>query len=270
MVNKPLAILYVQSHVHHEYRFMKKILIICICFLISTYSYGQKKSKQPVVTLPAIDNVVIDGQLNEWSGKLISVGQDSSWSYSVVRNGDYLYAAVKIKDKELQRDVVRWGITFGVHGNVKKKDGAELIYPVADREDVREMAQSDDYKGQDIRQVLLNTARGYQISGFQSLVNGNLSFSNNYGIQARIRIDEHDNLCYEAVLPVSRVATDKDEDPVGIQLQLNTMWSVMARSARANKGRAVAGGRPYATQQMPKNQSKVQTEVWILTILDQN
>ncbi|WP_115168809.1 hypothetical protein [Sphingobacterium spiritivorum] len=249
---------------------MEKILIICICFLISTSGYGQKKSKQPVVTLPAIDNVVIDGELKEWSGKLIAVNQDSSWSYSVARNGDYLYAAVKIKDKELQNDVVRWGITMGVHGNVKKKDGAELIYPVADREDIRELAQSDEYKGQDIRQVLLNTARGYQISGFQSLVNGNLSFSNNYGIQAQIRIDEHDDLCYEAVVPVSRLEMAKDKAPVGIQLQLNTMWSVMARSAKANRGRTTAGGRPYATPQMPKNQNKIQTEVWVLTILDQD
>ncbi|WP_270088767.1 hypothetical protein [Sphingobacterium sp. SYP-B4668] len=244
---------------------MRSVLLLSLICLTSTIVHAQKKSKDVILPIPRVSGLVLDADLSDWNNRLQPVDPDSSWSYAVARDETHLYTSIRIKDKNLQREAVRLGLTFGVNLTGKKKEEAMLIYPLADREDIREFAQTGEHKGKDTRKLLINTAKGYHVKGFPTVVDGNLSFQNSYGIIARMEVDAQDNLCYEAAIPLKQLNWNSDQSGVvAIQLRVNDMWSLLDKKVRQ---RTNAVARPYGGQQQAKKNNKIQTEVWILTSL---
>jgi len=245
---------------------MKRTLLIYLICLTSTIVYGQKKAKEVIQKIPMADGLIVDGDLSDWKGGLQMVDVDTSWSYALAYDADHLYVSVRVSNQYLQREVVQTGVTFGINMLGKKKEGATLTYPRADNDNIRELLQSEELTDKNFRKRMINTAKGYQVAGFPTIVDGSLSFKNSYGIRAHMTIDTGDNLCYEAAIPLKQLnLAPGHQDPIAIQIGVSDPRSVSAKNSRQRNSLS----RSDSNQQL-KTKNKTQTEVWILASLLQD
>lgn len=234
------------------------LIVLGVTMPFLSFSQGKKKHEYTFLSIP---NIVVDGNLQEWEGQLYHADSEL-WGYGLALKEDSLYAAVIIRDPALQNEALTNGVIFNLSYNSKKRDGARLFFPVADREGLRALGQEDERPVNDYRKEVLGTARGYYVLGFDRVVDGLLSFQNDYKIRAVVRLDSA-SLLYEAVIPLGLIAFKSDD--IAVKLAVNTQHTRMVRAARSQNSRASAmtpygvyGSRPVA----PKNPYSERTEIW--------
>ncbi|MGH2622996.1 MAG: hypothetical protein ACRDE7_04955 [Sphingobacterium sp.] len=244
---------------------MKK-LSYTILLLMSLTSVFAQKSKVP--TLVNGFTIQVDGDLNEWQGNLTPIDADSSWSYAASQDGDYLYVALKITSQILVQEAARNGVKVSVNPKGKRKDGAILLFPNADAESKRALSNDENLAEMNIPKELINRSRGYLMKDFAHIVDGQLSFENNYGVLAKAQIDDQQNLLYESRIPVSAIGIKNVDQPVAIGIEIVTRYSQMQRalSTHARKMGNHYGQRPSSI----KAPYKMKTEIWIVDKLNKN
>lgn len=246
--------------------YMKRTILILLCTYLSFTVQAQKSQKGAEIYMDI--SATIDGVLDEWEGKLISIDADSSWSYAVSYDGTHLYVGIAVKDITLQQEAVRNGFLFNINTEGKTKEGAHLYFPIPDRESVREMLKDSRGEEQDMRLALLDKVRGYYVKGFDGVLDGLLSLNNSYGVQAIAEIDEGNILNYEAKIPMSILSIKTHPYKIAVQVGVNTRWHQYQQYQKANRraaqsnnvwGRAMAG----STGRGLKNPYSYNTEVWL-------
>ncbi|WP_156305308.1 DOMON domain-containing protein [Sphingobacterium endophyticum] len=243
---------------------MKRNIIIAILILASSSLLAQKK-KEGFALLPSFE-VEVNGDLKEWGEKLSVVGEDSSWSFALTKDAKFLYAAVQIKDLSLQQEAVRNGIIVNINPNGKKKDGAQLVFPIPDSESVRAMVNDDNLPNMNVREELIKRSRGYGVRGFAHIVDGRLSFENTYGVKAVAKLAENDVLIYESKIPIQAIGIKKINDPVAIQIMINNRFSQLQKTIKSRPDpRGSMYGRYTPTVKSPY---KTKLDVWILGTLN--
>src|SRR5690606_9227384 len=115
-----------------------------IGILLPLLSFSQKKKKPADYTFLSLSNIVVDGDLTEWEGHFYRADSEL-WQCALSHDSGHLYAAVVIKDQALQNEAILRGIVLNMSYNHKKKDGAQLIFPLADRESLRAIRQDEDH-----------------------------------------------------------------------------------------------------------------------------
>lgn len=243
---------------------MKRNIIIAILILASSSLLAQKK-KEGYAILPSFE-VAVDGDLKEWGEKVSVVGADSSWSFAVTKDANFLYVAVQIKDLSLQQEAARNGIIVNINPNGKKKDGAQLVFPIPDSESVRAMVNDDNLPNMNVREELIKRSRGYGVRGFAHIVDGRLSFENTYGVKAVAKLADNDVLIYESKIPIQAIGIKKINDPVAIQIMINNRFSQMQKTMKSRPDpRGSMYGRYTPTIKSPY---KSKLDVWILGTLN--
>ena len=243
---------------------MKRNIIIAILILASSSLLAQKK-KEGYAILPSLE-VAVDGDLKEWGEKLSVVGADSSWSFAITKDANFLYVAVQIKDLSLQQEAARNGIIVNINPNGKKKDGAQLVFPIPDSESVRAMVNDDNLPNMNVREELIKRSRGYGVRGFAHIVDGRLSFENTYGVKAVAKLADNDVLIYESKIPIQAIGIKKINDPVAIQIMINNRFSQMQKTMKSRPDpRGSMYGRYTPTIKSPY---KTKLDVWILGTLN--
>jgi len=243
---------------------MKRNIIIAILIFASSSLLAQKK-KEPYAILPSFQ-VTLDGDLNEWDDQLTLVDKDSSWSFAVTKDGEFLYAAVKIKDLALQQEAARNGIIINVNADGKKKDGATLIFPIPDSESVRAMRNDENLPNMNVREELIKRSRGYGVKGFARIVDGLLSYDNTYGVQAVAKLLDNDVLAYESKIPIQAIGIKDLNKPVAIQIMINNRFSILQKTIKSRPDpRGSYYGRYTPTVKSPY---KMKTDVWIFGTLN--
>ncbi|HMR20415.1 MAG TPA: hypothetical protein PKA53_14015 [Sphingobacterium sp.] len=239
----------------------KYCILILLGVILPILSFSQHK-KKPDYTFLSIPGIVADGDLKEWEGQLYNA-ESEVWSYGLALQGNSMYAAVIIKDPVLQNEALANGIIFNLSYNDKKRDGARLFFPVADRESMRALQQEDERPVGDYRKEILNTTRGYYVIGFSKVVDGLLSFQNEYGIRAVANLDTANNLCYEAIIPLDLIVFKSDK--IAVKLAVNTQFSRLQRAAR-NRNTSAMGPYGVYRQREPvlRNPYKESTEIWVV------
>lgn len=236
---------------------MNKLYILFL-FCCPAFLFAQKKKKEEYV-FQQLENIVLDGQLEEWGGKLYNADSDL-WSFGVAVHEGKVYVAVKVKDEMLQREALRHGVFVNLSYNEKKKEGAKLLYPYVDRERLRALSQDEDLDVNNIKAELLKSVRGYQISGFSKVVDGLLSFDNSYGIRAKARFEDDVLMC-ESEVPLDLVKFKSGR--IAVQIGVNTQFfqtkKAIDASPRPNNVR-IYGASPY--KPTVKNPYKEETAVW--------
>ena len=240
---------------------MNKLYIIFISCLLPILLFAQKKKKENYF-LQSVENVAVDGDLTEWNESLFNKDSDV-WSFSLAINEGKLYTAIRIKNEQLQSEALRSGIFVNLSYTNKKKEGARLFYPVLDREKLRAFSQDEDFDLNNYKQDFIEATRGYYILGFSRVVDGLLSFDNDYGIRAVVKIDSTDALIYESEIPLDLIKFEKDN--IAINLGVNTRYLQMKRAGR-NTNQVPMNVRIYG--RMPsaptvKNPYQEETDVWI-------
>lgn len=234
------------------------LFLICLCPFVLV---AQKKKKQDY-TIQKVDKIALDGSLTEWKDKLYNP-ESEFWSFGVGTDGVKLYVAVRIKDDMLQREALRNGIFVNVSYNEKKKEGAKLLFPFVDRERLQALGQDEDLNVHNIKNELLNSVRGYQISGFSRVVDGLLSFDNTYGIHAVAHFDDKNELVYESEIPLDLIHFKSDK--IAVQLGINTQFFQMKKlvdSRNRPSNVQIYGASP--TGPVIKNPYKEETMIWLL------
>ncbi|MDB5230384.1 MAG: hypothetical protein JWN76_1189 [Chitinophagaceae bacterium] len=98
---------------------MRKLLFILAALCVTHISRGQAPVQHE-----------IDGILNEWDTSSFTYDNDTKLSYAVSNDGDYLYVALKAKDKGTQMKLCRMGMSAFVDPKGKKRQSSGLSYPV--------------------------------------------------------------------------------------------------------------------------------------------
>lgn len=238
-----------------------KFYIFFLFSLLPTLLFSQKKSKINYV-IQEIDDVQIDGNLGEWKSALYT--QDTAlWSFALAKDKNNLFAAVRIKNERLFREAIISGVFVNLSYDDKKKDGAQLIFPRLSLELLNKFLK-DEYQEQTFTdEELLKSSKVYHVKGFSKVIDGLLSFDNQYGIKAVARMDEQGALVYESVIPLDLVKFKTDK--VAIQLGINTEYSQINRvkknsSQQNSRGMMIYGRTPVINSL--KNPYSSETEVW--------
>ncbi len=242
-----------------------KYCLWIIGILLPLLSFSQKKKKAQDYTFLSIPDIAVDGNLMEWEGSFY-LADSELWHCALSRDAGHLYAAVVIKDPALQNEAILRGIILNLSYDQKKRDGAQLVFPIADRESIRALRQDEDRDVKNMKQDMLNSTRGYFVKGFSKVPDGLLSFQNNYGIHAIAKLDSSQRLCYEAIIPLELITFKSDK--IAVQLTVNTQYAQIQRAA---KGRTPTYGGMYGIYRPVgptlKNPYGEQTEIWVVDTL---
>ncbi|GGH31157.1 hypothetical protein GCM10011418_43730 [Sphingobacterium alkalisoli] len=239
---------------------MNKFWVLLVVGSLPFTTFSQKK-KSDTYTFQPISGIVIDGNLNEWNDQLIPI-EDDAWSFGIGKEGDKLFVAVRVQDPVLRQEVIRNGIIVNLSYTDRKKDGAQLTYPFPDRERLRALSQNEDLDRSAFQQELLNSSRGYYVKGFSKVINGLLSFENNYGVKAVVKLDSNEHFLYEAEIPLGLIEFEEEE--IAVQIVVNNVFRQLQKAAKNRSGSS-----PYSMYgrmqvvESTRNPYKFETDVWV-------
>lgn len=246
---------------------MKRYISITLLVLASLDLTAQRR-KAKLELLPSFP-VEVDAQLEEWGTNLMPIDADSSWSVGISNDAEFIYAAVVIKDLALQQEAARHGVIININTEGKKKEGAQLIFPIPDSESVRAMVNDEDLPNMNVRQELIKRSRGYGVKGFARIVDGRLSFENTYRVHAAATLTDDDLLVYESKIPIQALGLSHPEKPVAIQCMINNRFTLLQKTLKQRtnaRGGGIYGGR----QPTVKSPYRMRTDIWLLTRLNEN
>lgn len=241
---------------------MKKYILTIVSFFWLGCLFAQKDLKQSEGFYTDLI-VEVDGKIDEWKDKMIAIGSDSAWMYAVSVDQHNLYVAMLVRNRALQNEAVQNGFALNINTEGRQRDGEQLFYPIPDRESVREHLSERNSEDQDVRLVFLDKVRGYYVRGFDNILDGLLSFENNYGVRAISKIDSEDNLVYESKIPLKSLLWKDSERKIAVQIGVNTLWSQIQRANRRNRNssiRSPSGKNPY----------DFKTDIWLSAQLNNN
>lgn len=245
---------------------MKRYLSIAVLILASLDLLAQRR-KQKFELLPAFP-VEVDADLSEWEDQLAPIDQDSSWSLAISNDAQFIYAAVQINDVALQQEAARNGIIININTDGKKRDGAQLTFPIPDSESIRAMVNDENLPNMNVREELIKRSRGYGVQGFVRIVDGRLSFDNTYGVHAAARLTDDDRLVYESKIPIEALGLSDRQSEIAIQCVINNRFSILQKTLknRSNPRGGIYGRRPPSV----KSPYRMKTDVWIVSRLNEN
>lgn len=245
---------------------MKRYISIAVLVLSSLDLLAQRK-KEKLELLPSFP-VEINADLSEWKDQLMPIDQDSSWSVAISNDSEFIYAAVRIKDVALQQEAARSGVIININTDGKKRDGAQLVFPIPDSESIRAMVNDENLPNMNVREELIKRSRGYGVTGFTHIIDGRLSFENTYGVQAAAQLTEDDLLVYESQIPIAALGLTDRQAEIAIQCVINNRYTILQQAIK-NRPRSRTGvyrGR----QPTVKNPYRMKTDVWVVSVLNEN
>lgn len=241
---------------------MYKLSFLLLCVILPNLTFAQK-NKKVNYTFSKAENISIDASLNDWDGHLTTVPGDL-WSFAVAEQNNELFVAIVVKDLQLQREAFRGGLFVDISYTDKKKEGARLQFPYWDRERRRALANDEELANKNFEEELLNNVNGYFLSGFGRVRDGVLAISNDYNIQAKVKIDSNKCLVYEARIPLGLVGLKTND--LAINLGINTYYNQMKKIAsNSNRNRNMSPmmmGRPTMSNTL-KNPFSSDTDIWV-------
>lgn len=240
---------------------MKRLISAFILFFLACATFAQAK-KSDAKFISGLQ-MVIDGQLEDWGTQWNTVGdKEPLWTYAIGYDDQYLFVAVKVIDPALQLEAAAHGISVMVNKDGKKNDGMQFIFPVPDAETIRSMLEMGDFSATHVKTELIARSRGYKVKDFPKIVDGLLSLSNAYGLQAVAKVDAADHLVYESAIPLAQLGLPASAiTPVAIEIAIQNRWNNRL-TAQAHQQQ-----KPSAQQQTgarAKSPYKGKTAVWVI------
>ncbi len=248
---------YQKTSQHWREKKMKRFLMCIGLTALTLQGFSQKK--QPFV-FADIASVTVDATHTEWD-TLYAATPEGLWFYNIAQDPNNVYVAVRIDDPILQSLATRNGILVSFLSTKKKKRDSKLIFPYPDREVKRAIQHEDFDPAKDYRTELISRSRGYFVDGFPSVLDGLLSFQNQYGIIVKAHAAK-DNVLYEAVIPKSLLETRNGT--IAIKLAVNDgLTALLSSTNTRNRPSAYSpyARGPYMQRSPAKQRSKTSLEV---------
>lgn len=243
---------------------MNRSGFLLLFFSFITLSANAQKVK-PVESTWA-DKIQIDGQLNDWGDSLTHYFPDQDLRYSFANDDEYLYIAVQVKNKEKQIQTAFNGLTIEINPDGKKKQGPSLIFPIPERSAIRALSEQEFNTTKDPIRMALSSVRALYIFGFPSILDGQISLDNTYGIKAEVLIDSTNILSYESVIPLSRLNLPKNTNGFAINIRINglirTQYTESDRRGNYRNSPYGYGGYGYPPRSRTITRERQEPGVW--------
>jgi hypothetical protein len=167
------------------------------------------------------NKIQIDGHLDEWGDSLAHYFAPQDLRYSFSNDNKYLYVAIQVKNKDKQIQAAFNGFNVQIKSDRKKKEGSSFSFPMPERAAFRALSDQEFSTSKDPVEMALNSVRAYYVHGFPSILDGQISLDNTYGIRATALIDSAGNLCYESAIPLDRLNLSDNKRAFAINLKIN-------------------------------------------------
>lgn len=209
-------------------------VLLAVLFVFLAFSgWAQKRVS---VHAQAMDELVIDGDLSEWSGELQPVSDDDDFSYGIAQDENNIYLALLIQDNLLQSRAMLEGISIELDANEKRKKDALFWFPYADDE-VRRALMNEERDRDDplaLKRALMERSRGYQVFGFSGVPEGLLAANNSYGLIAKGMIVDSLAIAFEVVLAKERWDFNKQSLRMKVEIHADRSALSKRRGAKAS------------------------------------
>lgn len=225
---------------------MFKKSVFFLCCVLPSLLYGQKREKNSF-PIQSVRGIQVDGDYMDWHNAFANFG-NNLWRFAVAIEGQKLYATAIIQNQELIDEAIRGGIILNISYSNKRKNGAKIIFPKPNVERLEKLFGKPKAATTWTNAQLLESCIGYVVTGFDRIMDGLLSYDNNYGIRAVCKWNDKGELIYEAVVPLDLIKFHTDD--VAIELAVNTKY---AQYEQLKAAKLPAAPRPlYSRKQPPK------------------
>lgn len=252
-------------------------IIICMILMLTptTLTFAQRNKGDVQQSLDWATGIVIDGRLDDWGDSLRYEHAPQQFHYYIKNDGEHVYIAIRVHDKDRQMQIFAQGMAFMVNTKGKKRDGPTVYFPVADRLAFRSIMSADnDDRPEDMRKGALAAIRAIHVMRFEDVLDGQISLENTYGIHAQATLDTTDALCVEMVVPLERLGVSIDDGgELAFNVKINGVMApgsgTSARTMRRGYGYpyGYGYGYPYGYGREMPSKPREEPGVWVRTPL---
>lgn len=213
------------------------VVALCLLFFISFSAPAQKLPKVQVNSLPAPDNIRVDGKTNEWGDKYQAYNNSTDVFYTIANDNEKLYLVLKVTDKAIISKIIAGGITFVVspRGKKNQKDQFAITFPVYDQNNKPDIdilnnpeilkQESKAEVGSAVAQAnkkLIGSSKEIKITGTKIITDTLISVYNDAGIRVAARFNSAGDYIYELALPIKYLNLSTDApDKFSYNVKLN-------------------------------------------------
>jgi hypothetical protein len=211
---------------HRVSEYMKVWNIILACNVLMLFMTNAMAQKRGVVEpLNWAEGRVVDAELSDWGATLSKSHSGQELHYELANDQSNIYVAIRIVDMQRQIQAVTRGVSFMINTEGRRRPGSSVIFPVVDRIGFRAKMAQDQEEALEIRSAALASVRSIGVADFDQLPNGQISMSNDFGIEAVASIDEDDALVIEISVPIGLLGGyDRLRNKeLAYQIRINTM-----------------------------------------------
>lgn len=219
---------------------ISRTALLSLVFIMGSLSLQAQKNQTLSNTWN--NGVKIDGDLSEWGDSLTYYFSDQDLHYSISNDDQYLYVAIKVKNKDKQTQAAFNGFALTINKDGKKKDGPSFSFPIPDRSALRALSNQEFNVPTDLRKAALSTIRAFHVRNFPNILDGAISLENNYGIKAAVLIDTADQLCYESAIRLDQLNLQPNQNSFAINIKINGLIKTQYTSGGARRNHR---GSPY-------------------------
>ncbi|WP_026897510.1 hypothetical protein [Daejeonella oryzae] len=254
-------------------------LLLFAALTISFNAYSQKKSDEVFISKWASNNLEVDGKLNDWPEKL-NFNETTKLFYTISSNEKLIFVALKNAAPQELAKIFKYGISFSVNTEGKKKAETGITFPIAQPRTVRPNPSkisdttSSGIEMKRMREEMLARVTSIKINGFKDIMDGSISLYNTYGIKAAATFNEQNELQIELAIPLSSLGIDQNfKDPIYYNIKVNGPQRMVMSPGRnfnsQNRGLMTNRDRIRSGRMEGPSSYKVSasTEFWIKSVL---
>lgn len=252
----------------------KRIFQYCGLLLVLTFSFlsgvnAQKKRNKDVLQTQSIwaSHIEVDGNLEEWKDDSLFSLHGEEFKYQIRNDHENIYFAFEIDNKERQFQILSQGIqvSFNLYGS--RKAIQSIRFPLADRNDFRELVSLNQGQNKDVRELALQSIRGIGVKGFDNLTDGLISLQNSFGIVAKSLLTEDGLLNVELKVPISLLKSRDHGTEIDNAMAINIKAHEFVNPpSRRNRGSEREGRRERTSRRNSQNyvvQYANTTGIWL-------
>jgi hypothetical protein len=191
---------------------------LLICVLVSSCSRRDKRSRAVLPGTWQSTPIVIDGDSKDWPSPYPNYDSKAMVAYATSNDKYNLYITLESGDEMTQMKILKRGLTVSIDTGGKKEPEFSINYPLENDNDPLEFPKKEDMPKGESKTAFMDKQMGSKIKksvvdanqlSLSGFIMGNGGFmvsqSSASGIKVMVKIDEYNELVWEAVVPFKAI-----------------------------------------------------------------
>ncbi|MEO8721240.1 MAG: hypothetical protein ABI297_02655 [Ginsengibacter sp.] len=211
---------------------MKNSVFLLVLISLSLFAFSQEN---PTAQW-AKNNIVIDGNINDWNSQLKHYDNETSLFFDFKNDSTNLYLCFQTKNEMNQSKIMQSGMKIILSDKSNGKHKAIINFPLADKYAAKKVEAPDKIKPDPLsthqtrQAAFLLSDTMMELKGFINQ-NGLISIKNISGVNAAINWDSANTLTYEIKIPLKELyGNDYEERDVAKGISMNVVINAMSVS----------------------------------------